>query len=73
MIIEINTTAELLEFIKRDEVTAEQGVQVVCKVLNVISLFEKSKDELINLTEDYINKYYTGEKKETPLFLERLN
>jgi hypothetical protein len=70
--IHINNGADLMEFIKRDDVTAKQGVKVVCAVLKLISLSEKTKAELIEITEHFITNYYTNKDCEKPLFLEIL-
>jgi hypothetical protein len=68
--IHINNTTDLLDFIKRDEATAKQGTEVVCKVLNVISLSDKTKAELIEVTEYFIKNYYCNNGGEKPIFLE---
>jgi hypothetical protein len=70
--IHINNGADLLEFIRRDEVTAKQGVKVVCAVLKLISLQDKTKAQLIEVTEFFITNYYTNNDCEKPLFLEML-
>jgi hypothetical protein len=68
--MEINNYQQLLEFIKRPEVSAKQGAEVVCKALNVLIIFEITKEELIKCTENYITQWsmYEGER---PLFLEQ--
>ena len=70
----INSTAELLEFIKRKDVTVLQSIEVVEKSLNVLCLTsEKTKKELINELEVFIKNYCQNDKAERPLFLEKLN
>jgi len=72
MKILIKNNAELLEFIKRKDVTVLQGIEVVVKALNVLCLTsEKTKKELINEVEAFIN-YCQNDKEERPLFLEKL-
>jgi hypothetical protein len=68
--MEINNYQQLLDFIKRDDVTAKQASEVVCKALNVLIIFEITKEELIKCTENYITQWsmYEGER---PLFLEQ--
>lgn len=67
--IEINNTDELLTFIKRDDVTAKQGLEVVCKTLKVLAFFEMTKTELIDATEYCVNTFYKDGNSERPIFL----
>lgn len=67
--ITINSTHELLEFIKRDEVTVQQATQIVCASLKVFSITEKTKTQLIQITESYIEKNSLNEDR--PIFLEQ--
>lgn len=67
--IEINTPDELLSFIKRNDVTAREGMQVVCKTLKVLAVFEMTKDELIDATEYCVNTFYKNSNSERPIFL----
>lgn len=71
MEIQINNTAELLGFIKRKDINSTQATEIVCKALNVLCLFEKSKDEVINATEYYINKFCQNNNSERPIFLDQ--
>lgn len=71
--ITINSTDELLEFIKRDEVTAIQGTEIVCKALRVISIFELTKEDLIEQTEYCINKFFQNDSIGNPIFLGQLD
>lgn len=77
MQVNINTTAELLEFIKRDDVTADEAVEVVSKFLNVFTMFfvddknQINKDEVIKSTEYYITKWCQNNTGERPLFLDQ--
>ena len=71
MEIQINNTAELLGFIKREDINSTQATEIVCKALNVLCLFEKSKDEVINATEYYINKFCQNNNSERPIFLDQ--
>ena len=68
MEFKINNHNELLEFIKREDINPKQATEIVCKALNVIALFEMTKDEVITATEYYINKFCqtAGER---PMFL----
>jgi len=75
MEIQINNTAELLEFIKRDDVTADEAVEVISKFLNVFAMFfvdgnnQINKNDVIKQTEYYISKWCENNTGERPLFL----
>ena len=73
MEIQINNYTELLEFIKREDITVKQATEIVCKALRVVCLFEKSKDELIKDTEYHINKYCINKTGERPIFFGTVN
>jgi 20S proteasome alpha/beta subunit len=68
----INNPTELLNFIKREDLTVKQATEIVCKALNVITVFEKTKAELIESTEYYINQFTYSDNAEKPLFLDQL-
>jgi hypothetical protein len=69
MRIELKNYADLLEFIKRNDVTVKQASEVICKTLTVIILFKMGKADLIQETERYINTYCKSGYFETPIFL----
>jgi hypothetical protein len=71
MNITINNYNDLLKFIKREDVNSKQATEVVCKALNVLCIFEKSKDEVIKATEYYINRFCKNGNSQRPLFLEQ--
>ena len=71
MEVTINNNNELLAFIKRGDVNSKQATKIVCKALNVVCIFEKSKDEVITATEYFINKFCINYPGERPLFLEQ--
>lgn len=71
--IVIHSNDELLEFIKRDEVTISQGIKIISKALNVLVLSDLTKEMLISQTEYYLKNYCNGDKQERPLFLENIN
>ena len=72
MEIQINTTTELLKFIKRDDVNATQAFEVVCKFLNVVGIsFDYTKEDIIKQTEYYISKFCQNNTGERPLFLQQ--
>jgi len=70
--VHINTTADLMTFIKREEVSANQAVKVVCTALRLINLSEKSKLEVIELTQYFIDTFYNKGSFEKPIFFENL-
>jgi hypothetical protein len=72
MEIDINTNDDLLEFIKRDDVTLKQAHDVSLAFLKVLSIFEyESKQHLIESVTAFINKW--GDVKEKPIFIDQLN
>ena len=73
MTFQINNYSELLEFIKRDDINSKQATEIVCKALNVISVFEMTKDEVITTTEYFINKFCINHTCERPIFLGQLD
>tara|TARA_R110002033_G_scaffold144029_1_gene182116 strand:- start:211 stop:516 length:306 start_codon:yes stop_codon:yes gene_type:complete len=72
--IVIRNNAELLEFIKRKDVTVLQSIEVVEKALEVLCLEseKKTKNKLINEVEEFIKNYCQNDNAERPLFLEKL-
>jgi hypothetical protein len=73
MEILINNHNDLLEFIKRKDIPTKQATEIVCKALNVICLFETTKEELLKDTEYYINKFCQNNSSERPIFLGQLD
>jgi len=73
MIIKINNYDELLEFIKREDIPVKQATEIVCKAFGVICLFEKTKDELIEDTENHIKQYCQNDSLGQPIFLGQTN
>jgi len=71
MEIIINNNAELLDFIKREDVPVEQAEKVVCKFLKTVWYSGKTKEQLIDSTEYYINKFCKNDNLERPMFLEQ--
>lgn len=71
MTIQINNYQELLEFIKRDNINSKEATEVVCKALNVFSSFEMRKEDLIKVTEYFIETFCFDKNAERPLFLEQ--
>ena len=57
MIIKIKNHDELLEFIKRNDVSSKVASEIICKTLGVIMLFELSKNDLIKELEKLIMVY----------------
>jgi hypothetical protein len=65
----ISNTSDLLEFIKLDITTLNQAKNVVCKSFDVIIVTDFTKDQLIEETEKYIEKFLQDNNKERPIFL----
>jgi hypothetical protein len=73
MTIQINNYTDLLEFIKRKDITVKQATEIVCKALNLVCIFEKSKDEVIKDTEYHIKTFCQNTNSERPIFLGQTN
>lgn len=71
MKIQINDYNDLLNFIKRDDIETKQATEIVCLTLNVFCPLLLSKEELIESTEYYINKFGQNRTSERPLFLQQ--
>jgi hypothetical protein len=69
----INNYTELLEFIKRKDITSIQATEIVCKALNVICIFEMQKNEVIEATEYHIKTFCQNNNSEHPIFLTQKN
>ncbi|MCI2228976.1 hypothetical protein MC378_07340 [Polaribacter sp. MSW13] len=65
--ITINTTTQLLEFIKRKDVKKQDAKRVIKKALNVLILADYTKEQLISETEYYIENFSNNNSKERPL------
>ena len=72
MTIHINKYNEHLEFIKQDDINPKEATAIVCKALNIVSLFEMTKDEVIIATEYYI-KTFCQTAGERPIFLNQIS
>jgi hypothetical protein len=68
--MKINNYGDLLEFIKRDDITGKQAAEVVQKALNVICIFEMTKEEFIKATDYYIKNFCQNDNQERPIFFE---
>ena len=72
MTISITTFDDLIEFLKRDDVTAEQGIDVACKALSVICPIAIEKPHLVKAVENFVERW--GHiKGERPLFLTQMD
>jgi hypothetical protein len=61
-----------MNFIKRKDLPAPQAIKVVCSVLKLINLSEKTKPEIIELTQYFIDNFYNKGAFGKPLFFENL-
>ena len=70
--LDINTNDDLLEFIKRNDVTLKQAHDVSLAYLRVLSIFEyESKEHLIESVTAFINRW--GNEQCRPIFIDQLN
>jgi len=68
----IRNYEDLIEFIERKEVTNEFAHKLVTKVLNVLIIFEyETKEELIERTKFFIQRWCYNGNDERPLFLQQ--
>ena len=69
MIIHINNFNELLDFIKRDDISSKEATEIVCKALNLVSLYEMTKDEIIKYVQYYIKTFSLNDNSVSPFYL----
>lgn len=68
--ITINNTDELLRFIEQDNISIADASHVVKKALKVSIIIENTKEQLIEETRYYIDKYCQDSETQRPLFLD---
>jgi hypothetical protein len=73
MTIQINNYTELLEFIKRKDINSKQAIEIVCKALSVVVVFEMHKEDIIKTTEYYVKKFCQNNSDRRPMFLNQIN
>lgn len=71
MRLQISNTNDLLEFIKRDDVSVSLATKVIREALKVNVLLKYTKPQLISDVEHYVNTYCKKELGERPLFLDK--
>ena len=69
MQIQINNTSDLMNVIKSDELSVVQAEEIVTKALNVFSVRDYTKEELIEETEHFIDEFCQDGSKDRPIFL----
>lgn len=69
--IEIKNTEELLDFIKKDQVSVSDATNIVRETLNVTIIRDYTKEQLIEETIYYIENYCQDNETERPLFLDK--
>ena len=69
--IEIKNTEELLDFIKKDQVSVSDATNIVRETLNVTIIRDYTKEQLIEETKYYIENYCQDNETERPLFLDK--
>jgi hypothetical protein len=68
----IRNEHDLIEFIERKEVTNAFAHELVTKVLKVIVIFHfETKEELIRVSKDYIERWCNSGDPERPIFLQQ--
>jgi hypothetical protein len=68
----IRNEHDLIEVIERKEVTNAFAHELVTKVLKIIVIFHfETKEELIQVTKDYIERWCYNDDAERPIFLQQ--
>jgi len=72
MEIDITTSAQMLEFIKRPDVSLKDAQDIAINFLKVITIFEyENKEHLISSVEAFVNRW-GDDCQERPIFLDQL-
>ena len=69
MDIEISTPQELIDLIQQDNVDFSAANKIVCKALNVLQPYKMTKETLIQITKEFIERWAGTD--ETPIFLQQ--
>jgi len=69
MDIEITTPQDLIDLIEQDNVDFSAANKIVCKALNVLQPYQMTKETLIQITKEFIQRW--AGTNETPIFLQQ--
>lgn len=66
---QISTPQELIDLIEGDNVDFSAANKIVCKALNVLQPYKMTKETLIQITKEFIERF--AGTNETPIFLQQ--
>ena len=66
---QISTPQELIDLIEQDNVDFSAANKIVCKALNVLQPYKLTKEILIQITKEFIERF--AGTNETPIFLQQ--
>lgn len=66
---QISTPQELIDLIEQDNVDFSAANKIVCKALNVLQPYKMTKETLIQITKEFIERF--AGTNETPIFLQQ--
>lgn len=66
---QISTPQELIDLIEQDNVDFSAANKIVCKALNVLQPYQMTKETLIQITKEFIQRW--AGTNETPIFLQQ--
>ena len=69
MTYHINTPQELVEYISQEQIDFTEANKIVCKALNVLQPYSMTKETLIQITMEFIERWAGTEQ--TPIFLQQ--
>ena len=69
MDIEITTPQDLIDLIEQENVDFSAANKIVCKALNVLQPYQMTKETLIQITKEFIQRW--AGTNETPIFLQQ--
>lgn len=66
---QISTPQDLIDFIEQDSIDFSAANKIVCKALNVLQPYKMTKETLIQITKEFIQRW--AGTNETPIFLQQ--
>ena len=66
---QISTPQDLIDFIEQDSIDFSAANKIVCKAFNVLQPYMMTKETLIQITKEFIERWPGTE--ETPIFLQQ--
>ena len=66
---QISTPQDLIDLIEQENVDFSAANKIVCKALNVLQPYQMTKETLIQITKEFIQRW--AGTNETPIFLQQ--